>query len=112
MTNDCLFCAIVAGEVPGTVVYQDSATVAFRDVAPVAPTHVLVVTREHLANLAELGGRPELAAALVAAVRATAAALQLAEFRTVFNTGPSAGQTVEHVHAHLLSGRQFSWPPG
>lgn len=112
MTNDCLFCGIVAREVAGTIVYEDDDTLAFRDIAPVAPTHVLVVSKEHVANVVEAAADPRLAAALLAGVAATARAVGVAEFRTVFNTGASIGQSVPHVHAHILAGRSFAWPPG
>jgi histidine triad (HIT) family protein len=110
--SDCLFCGIVAGDVPATVVYSDEHTVAFTDLNPQAPTHVLVVTRVHVADVVELAAEPALAAALLAAVRNTAGELGLSDFRTVFNTGASAGQTVFHVHAHVLAGRPMRWPPG
>ena len=112
MAADCLFCKIVAGQVPADVVRSDEHTISFRDINPQAPTHVLVIPRVHVADIVELAADPELAAALLAGVRGTAADLALAEFRTVFNTGTAAGQTVFHVHAHLLGGRPMGWPPG
>jgi histidine triad (HIT) family protein len=112
MSDDCLFCGIVAGQIPATIVREDGDTVAFRDIAPAAPTHVLVITREHLSDVAQLGADPRLSAALLAAVAATARELGVAEFRTVFNTGAGVGQSVPHVHAHILAGRPFAWPPG
>lgn len=112
MTNDCLFCGIVAREVPGTIVYEDDATLAFRDIAPEAPTHVLVVTKAHLADVVAAAADPGAAAALLGGVAAAARALGVDEFRTVFNTGASVGQSVPHVHAHILAGRSFAWPPG
>jgi histidine triad (HIT) family protein len=112
MAEDCLFCAIVAGEVPSTMVYSDEDVIAFEDLVPRAPTHVLVIPRQHLADIGELGGDQRLAGALVAGIAAVAGTLGLRSYRTVFNTGPDAGQTVFHVHAHLLSGRTLSWPPG
>jgi len=104
---DCLFCRIVAGEVPATVVRETDRTVAFRDIAPQAPTHVLVVPREHHENAATLAAADAgLLAALVADGAAVAAADGLEEsgYRLVFNTGPDAGQTVFHVHLHVLGG--------
>jgi histidine triad (HIT) family protein len=109
---DCIFCKIVAGEIPSTAVYQDEQTYAFADLEPQAPTHILVVPREHLADITELAGHPELAAALVAAVRNIARQEGLQHFRTVLNTGAESGQSVFHVHAHVLSGRRMAWPPG
>ena len=112
MAEDCLFCGIVAGDVPSTTVYSDEDVIAFQDVAPRAPTHVLVVPRRHLADLGELATDQRLAGALVAGVAATADSLGLRSYRTVFNSGSEAGQTVFHVHAHVLAGRPMSWPPG
>jgi histidine triad (HIT) family protein len=109
---DCLFCSIVAGEVPAEKVYEDDGVVAFRDINPQAPTHVLVIPRKHVRDLAELGADPQTSAALTAGIRATARQQGVSEFRTVFNTGAGAQQTVFHVHAHLLAGRPFTWPPG
>ncbi len=109
---DCLFCSIVAGSIPSTTVYADDAVVAFVDLNPQAPTHVLVVPRKHLANIAELGADPQTAAALVAGIRAYTRREQITDFRTVFNTGAMSGQSVFHVHAHVLAGRPFGWPPG
>jgi histidine triad (HIT) family protein len=109
---DCLFCRIVAGEIPSTKVFEDEHAYAFADTNPQAPTHVLVVPKKHYADLPELAKDPEAAAGLVAGIRAVAEQQGLAEFRTVFNTGAGVGQTVFHVHAHLLGGRPFGWPPG
>jgi len=109
---DCLFCSIVSGDVPATKVYENDDVVSFVDVNPQAPTHLLVVPRKHVPDLAELGADPRTAAALVAGIRAVAAEKGITDFRTVFNTGAGAQQTVFHVHAHLLAGRPFNWPPG
>ncbi|MXG91076.1 HIT domain-containing protein [Nocardioides flavescens] len=112
--DDCLFCKIVAGEIPADVVHTTERTVAFRDLNPQAPTHVLVVPRQHFANAAELAaGDPVASAELVT----TAAAVATAEghpddYRLVFNTGAGAGQTVFHTHLHVLGGRDLGWPPG
>ncbi len=110
----CLFCRIVAGDLPADVVHEDDHTLAFRDVNPQAPTHVLVVPREHHANAAMLASeQPQLVAALVNAAGVVAGNEGLGEnYRLVFNTGPDAGQSVFHVHLHVLGGRGFSWPPG
>jgi histidine triad (HIT) family protein len=112
MIDDCLFCKIVAGAVPATIVYDDDAVLAFEDLNPQAPTHVLVIPKEHVADIGELGGRPETAAAVISGIGAVAAKRGLEWYRTVFNTGPRAGQSVFHVHAHVLGGRNFGWPPG
>ncbi len=112
MAADCLFCAIVAGDIPADIVYQDADTLAFTDVNPQAPTHILVIPRRHIANIADLGANAEASAALLAGIRAVVDQQGLGDFRTVFNTGPEAGQSVFHVHAHVLSGRPMGWPPG
>ena len=112
MADDCLFCKILAGDIPSTEVYSDAQTYAFADLNPQAPTHVLVVPRAHHADITALAQDPETAAALVAGVRAVAVHLGLTDFRTVFNTGAGVGQTVFHVHAHVLAGRPMDWPPG
>jgi histidine triad (HIT) family protein len=112
MADDCLFCKIVAGDIPSTEVYSDAQTYAFADVNPQAPTHVLVVPRTHYADITALAQDPETAGALLAGVRGVAMHLGLTDFRTVFNTGAGVGQTVFHVHAHMLAGRPMDWPPG
>jgi histidine triad (HIT) family protein len=113
MSSDCLFCRIVRGEIPATIVAQDDACVAFRDISPKAPTHVLVVPREHIATLDDardptLMGRVMLMAADVARRDGVVAG----GYRAVINTNAGAGQTVFHVHVHVLGGRALSWPPG
>ena len=115
MDPDCLFCKIVAGDIPATVVREDEATVAFRDLDPQAPTHVLVIPRHHVADVAGLvNERPEDAVALLDAVRAVAEQEGVAAsgYRTVFNTGADAQQSVFHAHVHVLGGRSMAWPPG
>lgn len=110
----CLFCRIVAGEVPATVVHETPRTLAIRDVNPQAPTHVLVIPRDHVADVAELAERdPHYAGEVLAAAAAVARAEGLAGgYRLVTNTGDDAGQTVHHLHVHLLGGRALGWPPG
>ena len=111
--TDCLFCKIVAWEVPGEIVHVTERTVAFRDINAQAPTHVLVVPREHFANAAALAaGDPVATAELVTTAAAVAAAEGHDDYRLVFNTGQSVGQTVFHAHVHLLAGRAMTWPPG
>jgi histidine triad (HIT) family protein len=112
MSEDCLFCKIVAGDIPATVVYSDDNVVAFNDVNPQAPTHVLVVPREHFTDIADLGRDPVAAGGFVAGIRGYTQSVGIADFRTVFNTGAAVGQSVFHVHAHVLAGRVFGWPPG
>jgi histidine triad (HIT) family protein len=111
---DCLFCRIVAGEIPSDRVLEDDDVIAFRDINPRAPTHVLVVPRRHIADVQHLTDADgELLARLFAAVRrlATDAGLE-SGYRVVTNVGPDAGQSVAHLHLHLLGGRTMSWPPG
>ncbi len=112
MAENCVFCKIVAGEIPSTKVYEDEHSFAFADTNPQAPTHVLVVTKKHLTDIADAGGDPSAAAGLLAGIRGLAAQEGLHDFRTVFNTGAGVGQTVFHVHAHVLAGRPMGWPPG
>ncbi|MCW2855059.1 MAG: hinT [Marmoricola sp.] len=110
----CLFCKIVAGEIPADIVHESATTIAFRDLTPQAPAHMLVIPRSHYPNAAELAhGEPATAAHLFAAANEIAAADGLDNgYRLVFNTGPDAHQTVFHVHMHLLGGRSMGWPPG
>ena len=111
----CLFCNIVDRKIPADIVYEDDHVLAFRDIRPVAPTHVLVIPKLHLEALreAEPSHAPILGQVLVAARRvAETLALVPEGFRLVINDGAAAGQTVFHVHAHILGGRSLSWPPG
>jgi histidine triad (HIT) family protein len=110
--DDCLFCKIAAGEIPADVVRETDRTVAFRDINPQAPTHILVIPRQHSANLGELVGDESLLIAVLREATVVAAEERLESYRVVFNTGSQAGQTVFHVHAHVLGGRGMSWPPG
>jgi len=111
--EDCIFCKIVEGEIPGDIVHATERTVAFRDLNPQAPTHVLVVPRAHFANAAELAaGDPEASAELLTTAAAVATAEGYDDYRIVFNTGSGVGQTVFHTHLHLLAGRPMTWPPG
>ena len=110
--TDCLFCKIAAGEIPATTVYSDAQVVAFRDINPQAPVHVLVIPKRHFSDVADLAGDAEAAGGLLAGIRALTEQEGISSFRTVFNTGAQAQQTVFHVHAHVLAGRPMSWPPG
>jgi histidine triad (HIT) family protein len=115
MSEDCLFCRIVAGEVPATVVADNDRAIAFRDITPVAPTHVLVIPRAHQPNAAAVAAaEPETLVAMVTLAREVAAAEGIADdgYRLVANTGASAHQTVFHAHLHVLGGRAMGWPPG
>jgi histidine triad (HIT) family protein len=112
--SDCLFCRIVAGEIPSKKVFEDEQVYAFEDIKPGAPTHVLIVPRRHVRDLAaaspgeaELLGYLQLSAARIARERGLHGG-----YRTVLNVGPDAGQSVYHLHLHLLGGRPLSWPPG
>jgi histidine triad (HIT) family protein len=113
--TDCLFCKIVAGEIPAKIVDDAGRTLAFADIEPQAPTHVLVITKEHHRNAAEAAAAdPTLVGEIVATAHRVAQAAGVAEsgYRLVFNTGPDANQTVPHVHCHVLGGRTMTWPPG
>jgi histidine triad (HIT) family protein len=109
---DCLFCGIVAGDVPATTVYEDDHALAFVDLNPQAPTHVLVIPKQHYTDIADLARDRDAAAGLLAAIQGYVEQEQLPDFRTVFNTGAEVGQSVFHVHAHVLAGRSMGWPPG
>ena len=111
---DCLFCKIVSGDVPSDVVHATDTTVAFRDIDPQAPTHVLVIPRSHHATAAELAeAEPEVALDMLRAAAAVAGQEGLGDgYRLVYNTGAAAHQTVFHAHLHVLGGRSMGWPPG
>ena len=112
--TDCLFCSFVSGAIEPDVVHETASTLAFRDINPQAPTHVLVIPKAHHATLADLAAEaPQVVADLAAAAGAVAAQEGLTDgYRVVFNTGDHAGQTVLHVHGHVLGGRSLGWPPG
>jgi histidine triad (HIT) family protein len=113
--SDCLFCKIAAGEIPSKIVHQDDRCVAFEDINPQAPTHVLVIPREHIATMNDVGpGQTPLAGHLLATAAAIAKERGLSDsgYRAVINCQEGAGQSVFHVHVHLLGGRRFAWPPG
>ncbi|MFJ7073210.1 histidine triad nucleotide-binding protein [Streptomyces sp. NPDC098781] len=111
--DDCLFCKIVGGHVPATIVRETDTTVAFRDINPQAPTHILIIPKAHHADAAALAtAEPLLAADVLREAQAVADEEKLESYRIVFNTGTGAGQTVFHAHAHLLGGRGMQWPPG
>ena len=113
--DDCIFCKIVAGEIPADLVYEDDAVIAFRDLNPQAPTHVLVIPRRHIATLNDLGpDDADIMGRLFLAAREIAAREGFAEagYRTVVNCNEAGGQSVFHIHLHLLGGRMMHWPPG
>lgn len=110
---DCLFCRILKKEIPSKAVFEDDCVYAFHDINPQAPTHVLVIPKKHVAGVAELGGGEEaLVGRLVLSARDIANSLGLKSYRLIFNQGAEAGQSVFHIHLHLLGGRRMSWPPG
>ena len=113
MTDSCLFCRIVRREIPAKVIHEDEHTLAFRDIDPKAPTHVLVIPKVHVESLNEIDD-PALVGRLMLAAKQIAEAEGIAEsgYRTVVNTGSNGGQTVFHIHVHLLGGRRLTWPPG
>jgi histidine triad (HIT) family protein len=113
--SDCIFCKIAAGEIPGDIVYENDDVLAFRDLNPQAPTHVLVIPRRHIATLNDLqDGDAELLGKMYLAAKQVAADEGISEFgyRTIMNCNSGAGQTVFHIHLHVLGGRQMHWPPG
>lgn len=111
--GDCLFCRIVTGEVPADVVHRGERVLAFRDIDPKAPTHVLVVPRTHHRSVADLAtAEPATLAELAETAQQIAAEDGHDSFRLVFNTGRRSGQSVFHVHGHVLAGRDMAWPPG
>ena len=114
MAPDCLFCKIVAGTIPAERVYEDDCCLAFRDTHPQAPTHLLIIPKEHLASHAHASANEtELVGRLFAAAAEIARGRELTDgYRMVVNTGPDGGQTVAHLHIHLLGGRHMGWPPG
>ena len=112
---ECLFCAIVAGEIPATTVLETDRILAFRDINPQAPTHVLVIPKTHYPDVAALAAADAaLLSEVINGAQQVAASDGVAEtgYRVVFNTGAQAGQTVPHVHGHVLGGRSLTWPPG
>ncbi|HEX6443747.1 MAG TPA: histidine triad nucleotide-binding protein [Streptosporangiales bacterium] len=113
--TDCLFCKIVSGDVPATIVEETDRALAFRDINPQAPTHVLVIPKAHHPTIADLArDDPAALAEVILTGESVAKSDGVAEqgYRVVFNTGTGAGQTVLHVHAHVLGGRGLNWPPG
>lgn len=115
MASECLFCRIIAGEIPSTRVYDDADVYAFRDINPVAPSHILVIPKKHLESVQAAQAEDEgLLGKLLLQANQIAAAEGLADagFRYVINTGEHGGQTVFHLHLHILGGRPMTWPPG
>jgi histidine triad (HIT) family protein len=116
MSSDCIFCKIAAGEIPAKKLYEDQYAVAFADINPQAPVHILIIPKRHIASLAELDST-ETDKALIGHLHTVASQLARQQnlasgYRITINTGPDGGQTVDHLHLHLLGGRQMHWPPG
>lgn len=111
--SECLFCRIIKKEIPAKIVHEDTETLAFRDINPQAPTHILIVPKKHISQIDTIGSNDVL---LVGKLHLTANQIAkkegMKDFRLVINNGPSAGQSVFHIHLHLLAGRPFAWPPG
>jgi histidine triad (HIT) family protein len=115
MTSDCLFCRIINGELPSAQIYSDDAVVAIRDISPQAPTHILLLSRKHISSVREIGEPDHDLIGKICAVGTELATREgIAEdgYRLVVNIGRNGGQTVDHLHVHLLGGRPMAWPPG
>lgn len=115
MEENCIFCQIIAGERPGTIIYQDDRLIALQDKNPQAPTHILIIPREHIESLNDAAQSDEaLLGCLLRSTAKVANHVGVADsgYRVVINTGPQAGQSVDHLHIHLLGGRLMRWPPG
>jgi histidine triad (HIT) family protein len=114
MSTDCLFCKIAAKQIPSKIVYEDPEIFAFEDIGPQAPTHLLICPRKHIGSLADAAAGDEMMLGRLQTVAARLARERNPSqgYRTVINTGAEAGQSVQHLHLHLLGGRSFRWPPG
>ena len=115
MPSDCLFCRIIAGDLPSAQIYADDSVVAIRDISPQAPTHILLLSREHIASVRDLGPADHDLMGKIFAVGAELARREgIADdgYRLVVNVGGHGGQTVDHLHVHMLGGRRMAWPPG
>ena len=111
--SDCLFCKIAAGEIPSAKVYEDELCYAFKDIAPQAPTHFLVIPREHIASVSGVNaGNSAVVAHIFEVIAKITAEMGIESYRVVSNIGEQAGQSVPHLHFHVLSGRDMTWPPG
>ena len=115
VSQDCLFCKILAGDIPADIIYESETAIGFRDINPKAPTHVLIIPRQHIATINDISEEDHsIVGSLFSAAREIAAAEGIAEegYRAVMNCNEAAGQTVFHIHLHLLGGRALGWPPG
>ncbi len=115
LNQDCLFCKILAGDIPAEIIYESDTAIAFRDINPQAPTHVLIIPRKHVATINDIDkSDQEMVGSLYSAARDIAATEGIADegYRAVMNCNEGAGQSVFHIHLHLLGGRALHWPPG
>ena len=113
MSDNCLFCKIIQGEIPATILYEDEDVIAFRDIAPQAPMHFLVIPKKHLSGPETVTVEDEQVAGKLMRVGNDIAHQEgMSQYRVVVNNGPEAGQTVFHLHMHILGGRKMTWPPG
>ncbi|MCI5146742.1 MAG: histidine triad nucleotide-binding protein [Candidatus Electrothrix sp. AR3] len=113
MSDDCLFCKIIRGEIPADKLFEDEEILVFRDIAPAAPVHFLVIPKKHISGPAAVGAEDEALLGKMMRIGSQVAEEEgLEHFRVVFNNGEQAGQTVFHIHMHILGGRSLSWPPG
>lgn len=111
--DDCLFCKIVKGDIPSKKVYEDELCYAFYDIAPAAPTHFLVIPKDHIGSCGEIdGGNSAVVAHIFEVISKVTKEMGIASFRVVSNCGEQAGQSVPHLHFHVLAGRDMTWPPG
>ena len=111
--SDCLFCKIIAGDIPSKKVYEDELCYAFNDIAPQAPIHFLVIPKEHIASVSGVNaGNSAVVANIFAVIAKVTAEMGIESYRVVSNIGDQAGQSVPHLHFHVLSGRDMTWPPG
>ena len=111
--SDCLFCKIIAGEIPSSKVYEDDVCYAFNDIAPQAPTHFLVIPKEHIASVSGINAdNSAVVAHMLEVIAKVTAEMGIESYRVVSNIGEQAGQSVPHLHFHVLSGRDMTWPPG
>ena len=111
--SDCLFCKIISGEIPSSTVYEDDVCLAFNDIAPQAPTHFLVIPKTHIGSVAEVnGGNSAVVAHIFEVIAKITKEKNIESYRVVSNIGEQAGQSVHHLHFHVLSGRDMTWPPG
>ena len=108
--QDCIFCKIINKEIPAQIVYENDFVLAFKDISPVAPQHYLLIPKKHFVSLATVDA--QYSQEILMAIQSMTQELEINDFRTVFNTGTAAGQTVFHVHAHIIAGRDLNWPPG